>query len=725
MTCRENWWRGLYQDSLITVLSMLYNTVNVTQCFSSTYSQHGYLAVALANHGALPKGYGRLPMRIRTYLTFSYLVIAFLVAFGASIQAEWIINKFAKENVYAAEQAIKSFTEANLLLSENLLRLYGMRIVEMKADEVASSLSNGLAGKFNYDYEQLRNNKELRTLATQHISAYNRAHAGYVEVYDRTGVTLWHPNRNVEGRNFAKWKDEFPDMWECISRSFVEEKVSGYYDFLDENSVRRKKYSVLQHVRGTPFIVAATVNIDDFFKPVHDEMTSHSDEALAQANIAIAGAVDSTRYKLRLIGIMGSLLLLGIGALFALWFAHRVSRPIMGLRDAVQRMGRGNWSQRVPEQGAVEVRSLGSSFNALGEQLTKYVEKRDFVRDTFGRYLSQEVVARLLTAEHGLELGGESRRISMIMSDIRGFTALIEDLSPEQVVSFLNRYLARMVEIVSHWGGVVDEIMGDGIFAIFGAPELLPEHPARAVACAIEMQMAMDEINGLNVADGFGEIEIGIAVHTGTVVVGNIGSEKRTKYGAVGSEVNFAGRMEGYAVGGQVLISHSTYDSIPHRIEISDVLDVKMKGMRQTAVLYDVVGVAEPYDVHLITKTRELVPLRTPVAVILLRLERKVVAAESIQATITHCSPKLIAVTSAESLSLWEDVKIEMAPENAASIEATAYAKVTSVKHLEGRYDCVLRFTSVTAGMREELDRATIAEAPVAQPCESATETPH
>ena len=590
----------------------------------------------------------RIRMRMRTYLILTYLGITFLVALGTSILAEWIIDKFAKEIVSSAEQGIKHVTEANLHLSQRLLTLYGMRIVEMKAEEVAGRLSNSLAGRLDYDYEQLRNDTQLRALATQYISAYNRDRAGYLEVYDKKGVTILHPNRKVEGRNFAKWKNEFPDMWKHIERSFTEEKVSGYYVFLDENNNRRRKYSVMVHARGTPFIVAAAVNIDDFFEPVHDKMTSHSNQATAQAEGAIAGAVGSTRYRLRLIGIVGTMLLLGIGALFALWFAYRVSRPIMRLRDAVERIGQGNWSQRVPEEGAVEVRNLGSSFNALGKQLTQYIEKRDFVRDTFGRYLSQEVVARLLTSEDGLQLGGESREISMIMSDIRGFTTVTENMRPEQVIFFLNRYLARMVDIIHNRGGVVDEIMGDGIFAIFGAPEQLPEHPARAVACAIEMQVAMDEINSLNAADGFEPIEMGIAVHTGTVVVGNIGSEKRTKYGAVGSDVNFAGRMEGYALGGQVLISQATYDGIPNGIEVEDVLKVRMKGIRKTSVLYDVVGLAEPYSVRLTVKRKDLIPLRNPVKVMIHTLERKAVAGEGIRATITYCSPSLITVSSAD-----------------------------------------------------------------------------
>jgi class 3 adenylate cyclase/HAMP domain-containing protein len=648
-------------------------------------------------------------MRIRTYLTLSYLGIVLLVTFGTLIIAEWIVETLAEKNLLSAEDAIKSVTRANLQLSEDLLVLYGMRIVEMKADEVADRLSHRLGGLPSYNYEKLRKDEQLRRIATQDISAHRRNIAGYVDVYDRTGLSVWHPNKNVEGRNFAEWKNEFPEMWKYVERSFTEEKVSGYYDFFDENSSPKRKYMVLVQSLRTPFIVAATVNIDEFFKPVHDEITSQSDKATMQARQSIEDSGKSTQDKLRLLSMAGSLLLLGVGALFALWFAGSVSRPIMRLRDAVARMGDGNWSVEVPEQGAVEVRHLGKSFNELGKQLTEYIEKRDFIRDTFGRYLTQEVVARLLESRDGLELGGETREITMIMSDIRGFTALIADMQPQQVIFFLNRYLGKMVEIIQNHRGIVDEIMGDGIFAFFGAPEPLQDHPARAVACALQMQAVMEEINALNEADGFPSIEMGIAVHTGTVVVANIGSEKRTKYGAVGSDVNLTGRMESYAVGGQVLISRSTYERIPQILEVVDVLEIQMKGVALTSVLYDIIGISEPYNIRLPVRKEYLIPLRDNIEVRLYTLDRKAVAGTALRASITHFSQKRVLVLSAYPVSQWEEVKIQILDDNLAPIAGECYAKVISVKHVERDYECLMRFTSIPPEVLEALQQAASA----------------
>jgi class 3 adenylate cyclase/HAMP domain-containing protein len=645
-------------------------------------------------------------MRIRTYLTISYLGLVLLVTFGTLIIAQWIVDALAEKNLLSAENAVKSVTNANLKLSEDLLVLYGMRIVEMKAEEVADRLSHRLAGLPGYDYEELRKDEQLRRVATQDISTYKHGSAGYVDVYDRTGLSVWHPNKSVEGRNFAEWKNEFPEMWKYVERSLTEEKVSGYYDFFDENSGIRRKFMVLAHSRGTPFVVAATVNIDEFFKPVHDEIKSESDKATMRARQSIEASAQSIEDKFRLLSIAGSLLLLGIGALFAVWFAGSVSHPILRLRDAVERMGAGNLNEEAPEQGAVEVRHLGKAFNELGKQLTEYIEKRDFIRDTFGRYLTPEVVARLLESKDGLKLGGETREITMIMSDIRGFTALMANMRPQQVIFFLNRYLGKMVEIIQNQGGIVDEIMGDGILAFFGAPEPLQDHPGRAVASALQMQAVMEEINGLNEADGFPSIEMGIAVHTGTVVVGNIGSEKRTKYGAVGSDVNLTGRMESYAVGGQVLISRSTYERIPQILEVMDVLEIQMKGVALPSLMYDVRGISEPYNIQLPVRKEDLIPLRDNIEIRLYTLDRKAVAETALRASITHFSSKRVSVSSMCPVSQWEDVKIQILDDNLAPINGECYAKVISVKHVEGGYECLMRFTCVPSEVFEALRRA-------------------
>ena len=150
----------------------------------------------------------------------------------------------------------------------------------------------------------------------------------------------------------------------------------------------------------------------------------------------------------------------------------------------------------------------------------------------------------------------------MIMTDLRGFTSLSERLAPERVVAMLNRYLTTMVTVIKQYQGTIDEFIGDAIFVLFGAPVWQEDDAQRAVACAVAMQLAMAAINEQNREDDLPEIEMGIGVHTGQVVVGNIGSPERMKYGVVGSHVNLTSRIQSYTTGGQILISETTRQEV-------------------------------------------------------------------------------------------------------------------------------------------------------------------
>jgi adenylate cyclase len=155
------------------------------------------------------------------------------------------------------------------------------------------------------------------------------------------------------------------------------------------------------------------------------------------------------------------------------------------------------------------------------------------------------------------------------------------------VVQVLNGYLGRMAEIVIEHGGTIDEFIGDAIFAVFGAPLDHADHAERAAACAIAMQLAMADVNARNVERGLPRLEMGIGLNTGEAVVGNIGSEKRTKYGVVGNTVNLAARVEGCTVGGQVLVSASTYERIQALAEVGPPIPVELKGVREPLYVYE------------------------------------------------------------------------------------------------------------------------------------------
>ncbi len=226
-----------------------------------------------------------------------------------------------------------------------------------------------------------------------------------------------------------------------------------------------------------------------------------------------------------------------------------------------------------------------------GEAVKALVLDNSFIRETFGRYLSDDVVERLLEAPEGLQLGGERRRVSILMSDLRGFTGMSERLPPEQVVTILNLHLEVMTDIILAYGGTIEELLGDGILVVFGAPIELEDHAQRAVTCAVVMQLAMQRVNDRCRANGLPPVHMGIGVHTGEVVAGNIGSIKRAKYGVIGAAVNLTARIEAFTVGGQILISDATRAAVDAEVVVVDSFQASPKGVAQPITLLDVVGV--------------------------------------------------------------------------------------------------------------------------------------
>ena len=249
-----------------------------------------------------------------------------------------------------------------------------------------------------------------------------------------------------------------------------------------------------------------------------------------------------------------------------------------------------------------------------------------FIRDTFGRYLSKEIVDSLINSPQGLDLGGEKRDVTVLMSDLRGFTSIGERLPAETVVDMINIYLAAMTEIIQEYMGTIDEFIGDAILAIFGAPVQREDDALRAVLCAIEMQLAMAMVNKRYRELGYPEVKMGIGINSGPAIVGNIGSKKRTKYAVVGRVVNTASRIESYTVGGQILASEAVRNACHTELRIDDEIRVMPKGVNAEITLFEIGGVYGDEPLLLPEKKSEpLHDLAPPVSVQVSHLEGKFV----------------------------------------------------------------------------------------------------
>jgi adenylate cyclase len=247
------------------------------------------------------------------------------------------------------------------------------------------------------------------------------------------------------------------------------------------------------------------------------------------------------------------------------------------------------------------------------------------IRNTFGRYLNSEVVSNLLENPEGLKMGGERRKITILTSDLRGFTATAERLPPEKVIEIINLYLEAMADAIVSFQGTIDEFMGDGILVLFGAPTARPDDGKRAIACAVAMQQAMTGVNQRLVDLGYQPLEMGIGINTGEVVVGNIGSYKRAKYGVVGAQVNLTYRIESYTIGGQILITESALAEAGGMdyVQVANTQSVQPKGVANPITIYSVGGVGMPYNLQLTQHQEHYYPLDPPLAFTAQALEDK------------------------------------------------------------------------------------------------------
>jgi class 3 adenylate cyclase/CheY-like chemotaxis protein len=325
-----------------------------------------------------------------------------------------------------------------------------------------------------------------------------------------------------------------------------------------------------------------------------------------------------------------------------------------------------------------------------------------FIFETFGRYLSNEVVERLLQTPEGLKLGGETRKVTLLMSDLRGFTQVADRIPPDRVVRLLNNYLGTMVDVLLSFQGTIDEFIGDAILAIFGAPVQREDDALRAVACAVEMQRAMERVNEFNRREGLPAVEMGIAIHTGEVVVGNIGSDKRAKYGVVGSPVNLTARIESYTVGGQILVSDRTRREGGADLSVGSEVVVQMKGFEKPVSAWDVRGVAGGFNLSLPVREEPLVPLRGPLAVRFATISGKRVDGPESEGLLVRLSMKEAEIEARERPDPFRNLRLRFVSRDGSAIPGELYGKVSAPKLTTKGFG--LRFTSVPPEIRSFLE---------------------
>ena len=327
-------------------------------------------------------------------------------------------------------------------------------------------------------------------------------------------------------------------------------------------------------------------------------------------------------------------------------------------------------------------------------QLNSQLEMRNkLLGETFGRYLSDEIVRQLLETPDGLVLGGKKQVVTALMSDIRGFTAMSEHMDPRRLVTMLNHYLGEMTEIIEKHRGTVIEFIGDGILALFGEPVKSARHAEEAVAAAIEMEAAMTKINRWNRERGYPILEVGIGINTGEAIVGNIGSEKRTKYNVIGSNINLCGRIESYTVGGQILVSPVTMEQIHAPVTVVSRQEVFPKGVEKPLVLSHVTAIGAPYDLSCEREREAMTVLREPVLADFHVIRDKHRDETVRRGTIVAMSSEEAQMETGEALQQFDNLQFSIHAEDDEAAPQNIFAKVLSA---EGD-SALLRFTACPA----------------------------
>jgi len=226
--------------------------------------------------------------------------------------------------------------------------------------------------------------------------------------------------------------------------------------------------------------------------------------------------------------------------------------------------------------------------------LTEQREKK-YIRQTFSKFVSKSVVDELLKDPDKLKLGGEKKILTVLFSDIRGFTTISERLTPEALVEHLNEYLQAMTDIVFKYLGTLDKYVGDEIMAFWGAPIPQEDHAVLAARASVEMMRVLGELNRKWVAEGKPELHIGIGLNTGDMVVGNMGSSSRMDYTLMGDNVNLGARLEGTnkVYGTNIIISEATYEYVKDHIVARELDLIRVKGKELPVKIYELIDMKE------------------------------------------------------------------------------------------------------------------------------------
>jgi len=387
-------------------------------------------------------------MKIRSWLLLSYLVLIVFTLAVSVVGANGLLAALHQRSDKATDDLAAQINEENSRLAEEVLTHYGEQIVSLKADSLLSEimlvLRNNNVKPYDYEYTTLRKNTTLRKLVTQSI--YTRGEfVGYFDLMDNRGNYVLHPNDKIEGLNYEAHRQQYPQMYDIVRRSFKSASVSGYYDFLD-GDVTRSKYMVIKAVPGYQFRLVAAVPIDNYFKPVQQSISAAQDSIIASAKTTYSEEFARFQQKSRNMSGLIALFVLALAMLFGMWFANRITRPVLNLRELFLKMAEGDFTTPAQEKGAEELRSLSASYNALRERV--------------GSLLHQVQRSGIQLMSTSTEIAATAKQQERTVNDFGAATNQV--VAAAKQISATSQELVRTMGEVSHSSGETADMAGDG-----------------------------------------------------------------------------------------------------------------------------------------------------------------------------------------------------------------------------------------------------------------------
>ncbi len=313
----------------------------------------------------------------------------------------------------------------------------------------------------------------------------------------------------------------------------------------------------------------------------------------------------------------------------------------------------------------------------------------------------QELIQTELTALFDNILEKESStktsEVTILLSDLRGFTAMAEQFPAASVVEMLNRYFSKMSEIiVTDHGGMIDKFMGDSIMVIFRARTGRSDAPERALSCAVHMQIAMDEVNRENESLGLPALYMGIGINTGTVITGKVGSNLHSEYTVIGDEVNLASSIVAFSLRGQILISENTYQRAKDYIETGDPTTVFVKGKKDPVSLHELLLIKQPSQLFVPRReVRKSPRINIDMPFTYQHVDGKEILPEKYKGQIIDIGYNGLSSVLPEQLEVFTEIKLTIALFMLGDEMSDIYAKVLRTKKQNGQYLTNFEFTSV------------------------------